>query len=103
MNAKPIGTADFRLDPNAPPSLTPKQRAALRARTDVQIDYSDIPAQTAVPWTRPGALIPPENKQQITLRLDSDVIAFFKSTGKRYQSRINAALRQYMAAHKDAR
>ena len=50
--------------------------------------------------TRPGALVPAENKQQVTLRLDADVLDFFKETGKRYQSRINAALREYMAAHR---
>jgi uncharacterized protein (DUF4415 family) len=31
--------------------------------------------------------------------LDEDVLAFFKSTGKRYQTRINAVLRAYMKAH----
>jgi uncharacterized protein (DUF4415 family) len=45
-------------------------------------------------------LIPAENKQQITLRLDADVIEFFRSTGRRYQSRINAALRDYVNAQK---
>ncbi|HLA75410.1 MAG TPA: BrnA antitoxin family protein [Gammaproteobacteria bacterium] len=70
---------------------------------DSEIDYSDIPLQTeAVQWTRPGALVPSENKQQVTLRLDSDVLNFFKGTGKRYQSRINAALREYMKAHRKA-
>ena len=44
-----------------------------------------------------------ENKQQITLRLDSEVLSFFKDTGKRYQSRINAALREYMMAHRKDR
>jgi uncharacterized protein (DUF4415 family) len=47
-------------------------------------------------------LISAENKQQITLRLDADVIAFFRGTGRRYQSRINAALREYVSAHKKA-
>lgn len=50
-------------------------------------------------WSHPHDLIQAENKQQITLRLDPDVLAFFRATGKRYQSRINAALREYMAAH----
>ncbi|MEO6022635.1 MAG: BrnA antitoxin family protein [Burkholderiales bacterium] len=49
---------------------------------------------------RPDALVPTENKQQITLRLDADVLSFLKDTGQRYQSRINAALREYMKAHK---
>ena len=33
-------------------------------------------------------------KQQITLKLDADIIAAFKKTGKGYQTRMNAALRQ---------
>ncbi len=67
---------------------------------DCAIDCSDIPKQSgAVQWTRPGALAPAENKQQITLRVDADVLNFFKATGKRYQSRINAVLREYVKAH----
>lgn len=82
-----------------PPQLTAKERAALDGSP---IDYSDIPPQRGMNWTRPGALVPTENKQQITLRLDADVLKFFKKTGKRYQSRINAALREYVEAYKRA-
>ncbi len=40
---------------------------------------------------------PKENpKKQITLRLDQDILTFFKKQGKGYQSRINAALRSYI-------
>ena len=35
-------------------------------------------------------------KQQITLRLDKDIIAWFKARGDRYQTRINEALREYV-------
>jgi uncharacterized protein (DUF4415 family) len=35
-------------------------------------------------------------KKPVTLRLDADVIAWFKKDGKRYQTRINAALRKVM-------
>lgn len=70
--------------------------------SDEEIDYSDIPSQKGMKWTRPGALIPSENKQQITLRLDADLLRFFKKTGSRYQSRINAVLREYVDAHKKA-
>lgn len=45
-------------------------------------------------------LVSTENKQQITLRLDSEVLKFFKKTGARYQSRINAVLREYVNAHR---
>ena len=99
-------TVKFRLDPKSQHPLTTAQRKRLvtvAASPDSEIDYSDIPRQTvAVQWTRPGALVPSENKQQITLRLDSDILSFFKDTGKRYQSRINAALREYMKAHRSA-
>jgi uncharacterized protein (DUF4415 family) len=54
-----------------------------------------------VKWTRPGALVSGENKRQVTLRLDSEVLDFFKNTGARYQSRINAVLREYVKAHLD--
>jgi uncharacterized protein (DUF4415 family) len=40
----------------------------------------------------------PEAKQQITLRLDPDVIRWFKRTGKGYQSRMGAVLRSYVEA-----
>ncbi len=38
----------------------------------------------------------PQSKQQITLRLDPDVIGWFKRTGKGYQSRMGAVLRSYV-------
>ena len=97
-------TVKFKLDPPHPTPLTAEQRKRLKqvaAMPDAEIDYSDIPRQTgAVQWTRPGALVSSENKQQVTLRLDADVLTFFKATGKRYQSRINAALREYVQAQK---
>jgi uncharacterized protein (DUF4415 family) len=91
----------FRLDPDNPPTMTPEQLQALRDLRDEDIDLSDIPDQShRTGWRRVSDLIPEENKQQITLRLDAEVLAFFKSTGRRYQSRINAALREYMLAHR---
>ena len=95
-------TTKFELDPKNPPPLAAAQRkrlAAVAAMPDSDIDYSDIPKQTAkVKWNRPGALVSAENKQQITLRLDAEVVAFFKKTGARYQSRINAVPREYVRA-----
>jgi len=102
MNAR--NTVKYSLDTNHPPALTEAQKQrllAVAAMPDTTIDYGDIPRQTMpVQWTRPGMMLPTENKQQITLRVDSDVLRFFKSTGKRYQSRINAALREYVNAHR---
>jgi len=92
-----------RLDPENPPTLTPEEQQAwkeLQEMRDEDIDYSDIPPLPRTGWRRVSDLIPAENKQQITLRLDADVIEFFRSTGRRYQSRINAALRDYVNAQK---
>ena len=44
----------------------------------------------------------PERKQQITLRLDPEVIRWFRHSGKGYQSRMGAVLRSYVATKKQA-
>ena len=92
----------FKLNIKNPSKLTVRQRkrlTALAAMPDSKIDYSDIPKQTArVKWERPGALVSSQSKQQVTLRLDAEVLNFFKDTGARYQSRINAVLRVYVKA-----
>jgi uncharacterized protein (DUF4415 family) len=82
--------------------MTDAEMQTLRELRDDEIDFSDIPPQPSTGWRRVSELVPAENKQQITLRLDADLIAFFRSTGRRYQSRINAALREYVTAQKKA-
>ena len=71
--------------------------AHLAAMPDDQIDYSDIPATTPEQWreAEQGRFYRPV-KQQLTLRIDADVIAWYKSQGKGYQTRINELLRQAM-------
>jgi len=96
-------TVYFHLDPANPPTMMDaEQMQALRDLRDEDIDFSDIPLQTGGGWLRVSELVPAENKQQITLRLDADLIAFFRATGRRYQSRINAALREYVTTQKKA-
>jgi uncharacterized protein (DUF4415 family) len=93
----------YKLDPDNPPTLTAEEEKAwneLQEMRDEDIDYSDIPPLPLTGWRRVSDLVPAENKQQITLRLDADVIEFFRGTGRRYQSRINAALRDYVDAQK---
>lgn len=70
----------------------------LVAMPDSQIDYSDIPKGAGTfSVERIGLqnLFKPL-KQQITLRLDGDIIAWARRGGEGYQSRINAALRKVM-------
>ena len=46
-------------------------------------------------------VVMPERKQSISLRVDSDVLAYSKSFGKGYQTRMNAVLRTYMQAQQN--
>ena len=66
--------------------------------SDREIDYSEIPEQREV-FFRKAILKMPEAKAIVTLRLDKDVLKWFKKQGKGYQTRINALLRAYMEAH----
>jgi len=102
MTEKSTKTVYFRPDRSNPPTMTEAEMRALRELRDEDIDFSDIPRLTSSGWRRVSDLIPAENKKQITLRLDADVIEFFRGTGRRYQSRINAALRDYVNAQKKA-
>jgi len=100
MSVKATGIVKFTLDPNRSPKVTKKERARLAGLADEDIDLTDIPATYGVAWSRPGLLIPEANKRQITLRIDADLLAFFKSTGARYQTRMNQVFRSYMAAQR---
>ena len=69
------------------------------ALRDEDIDYSDIPELDADFFRKARVVIPPR-KQQLTIRLDADVLAWLKSQGRGYQSRINAVLRAYYEANR---
>ena len=80
-------------------SLTDWER--IDAMNDEDIDFSDIPELTpemfAKAVVKRGLKITP-NKAQLTIRVDRDVLAWFKSHGRGYQTRINSLLRAYMEA-----
>lgn len=84
-------------------ALARQQRAELEALEtlhDGDIDTSDIPEILDWSGARRGALYRPV-KQQITLRLDADVVAWFKANvqgGRGYQTEINRVLRDYAKA-----
>ncbi|MBW7922570.1 MAG: BrnA antitoxin family protein [Rubellimicrobium sp.] len=63
-------------------------------------DYEG-PEEFEVDWSR-AELVIPEPKQAISLRVDADVLDFFRAQGKGYQTRMNAVLRAYMEAQKVA-
>jgi len=66
----------------------------LQKMKDKDIDTSDIPALDDDFFKRAEISVPP--KQPVTLRLDVDVLVWFKSQGQGYQTRINKLLRSYM-------
>ena len=69
---------------------------------DADIDFSDIPRVPPAMFAKGivcKGLKPVVRKQQITLRIDSDVIAWFKQHGRGYQTQINELLREYVKAN----
>ncbi len=98
MKKKNIVTYEF--DPRDPPPLTVAQRTeveALESLSEDSIDTSDIPPlsdrfwKNAVrnPFYRPL-------KSQLTVRVDSDVLAWLRSAGRGYQTKLNTILREAM-------
>ncbi len=72
---------------------------------DADIDFSDVPEIAPEKFAKAVVrkdLKPVPKKSQITLRIDSDVLAWFKNTGKGYQTRMNTLLRAYMRESQDA-
>lgn len=63
--------------------------------SDRDIDYSDIPATDEKFWAK-AEIILPENKMPLSVRLDRDVVQWFKNQGPGYQTRMNAVLKSYV-------
>jgi uncharacterized protein (DUF4415 family) len=80
--------------------VTPAMKRHLKelaSRPDSEIDFSDIPELTEEFWK--NAIRSPfyrPVKKQVTVRLDSDVIAWLRTKGAGYQTRMNALLRSAM-------
>lgn len=77
----------------------------LRAMTDEEAernasgDPDNKPAELA--WLSAGNLVGATPKEPISLRLDSDVLAWFREAGARYQTRINEVLKAYVRYQKE--
>lgn len=94
----------YNVDLENLPPLSEEQETRLKAlaeKPDSEIDYSDIPPLDEQFWK--NAVHNPfykPTKTSTTVRIDSDVLAWLRSQGKGYQSRINAILRREMLASK---
>ena len=81
-------------------SLSKEERMKkLEEIEDEDIDFSDIPELDESFWEN-AVIEYPEKKKSVTIRLDTDVLEWFQSRGKGYQTRINSVLRSYVNAHK---
>lgn len=72
----------------------------LASRSDKQIDYSDIPELDEAFFEKAQLVRPPADKRQITIRIDADVLDWFRGQGKGYQTHMNAVLKAYMHSQK---
>ncbi len=88
-------------------SLTERRKgktdwAQVEARADSAIDSADKDTAPALDdkWFRTAELVIPQPKAAISIRLDREVLDWFKDQGPGYQSRMNAVLAAYMKAHR---
>jgi uncharacterized protein (DUF4415 family) len=89
----------YRLNPKRPRQLTAAEARRLDA---MPIDYSDIPPLGDEFFTKATQAWPP-SKQQLTIRLDADVLQWLKAHGRGYQTRINRILRAAMESQRPRR
>ena len=72
-----------------------RELAALRRKPDSEIDTSDIPEADAEFWAN-AKLVRHPKKVSISIRLDEDVVQWFRGSSDKYQSEINRVLRTYV-------
>ena len=79
-----------------------EDEARLAVMKDEDIDYSDIPPIRDWSGAVSGKFYRPV-KEQVTLRIDADVIAWFRQNEDKYQTAINAALREHVERQRQAK
>ena len=65
--------------------------------SDKDIDYSDIPETDEKFWSDAEVLFPTK-KTHVSIRLDDDIISWFKQFGRGYQTKINSVLKSYITS-----
>jgi uncharacterized protein (DUF4415 family) len=81
------------------PKITPEKRKKLERlaeRPDREIDLSDIPEIRQIPSDAVIGKFYRPRKANVTIRIDADVLAWLRSSGEGYQTRINNYLRSLM-------
>jgi uncharacterized protein (DUF4415 family) len=79
--------------------MSKKDLERVRNIKEEEIDYSDIPPLDEEFWSN-AKLVIPERKRSISLRIDKEILDFFKADGRGYQTRINSVLKTYVRSAK---
>jgi uncharacterized protein (DUF4415 family) len=81
--------------------FSPETLKAERARGTTRT-RADAPARAVDDafWRNARIVMPPQGKASVHLRLDADVLEWFRDQGKGHLSRMNAVLRSFMDAHR---
>ena len=80
-------------------SLDELEAAQARGETATQPDAPAYPVEDDF-WAKARPVMPPSGKASIHLRVDTDVLDWFRAQGKGHLTRMNAVLRSYMEAHR---
>lgn len=73
-------------------ALKKLSEAEIEARAAADDDADELD------WAKTEVKVPP--KEKVSIRLDADVLDYFRRTGRGYQTRINKVLRRYIDAHR---
>lgn len=80
-----------------------KSTTSQRSPARKKLELSDIPEVSAERFARAivrRGLQPLRRKEQVTLRIDAEVIEWFRAKGRGYQTQINSILKAYKEAHR---
>jgi uncharacterized protein (DUF4415 family) len=70
----------------------------LQTMKDNEVSFSDIPKIDRAMFKKMVVRMP-QPKELVSIRIDPDVLSWFRQQGRRYQTRMNAVLRSYVEAH----
>jgi uncharacterized protein (DUF4415 family) len=98
------GKGLFIMQDTPRPEASRTNWAMLRSRSDQDIERlaaedADNPATSEEDWVNAVVGLP-VLKTPVNAKFDADVVEWFKSQGRGYQTRMNAVLRRYMEAHR---
>ena len=79
-------------------ALTAEELAAM---PDEDINTEDMPELDDEFWKNARVRYPAEGKERLTIRFDEDMVQWFRSQGRGYQTKMNAVLRSFYEAHRN--